>query len=168
MRNFLKIADQTIIAADKVISYSGFVIMVAVTVANVFSRFVFSISFAFMEEVAYMGLTWSIMLGICILYRYNGIIAIEVVVDKLPRIPKKVMLNMVTVFIIITVAVLLKFDWDLSINSFTRRTINLRIPYFFMYIATVISFAQIIIYSIYFLIRDNFIIKNAQNDLERR
>ena len=86
------------------------------------------------------------------LYKEHSLIAIDIIVDKLPsklRNPARI-LN----FALLTVANIffIYLSFKLSISAWVRPTASLRIPYTFIDMAATIAFTLMAIYSIKFLI----------------
>lgn len=77
----MKKLDQMLLKVTSAVGGVSFVIMVLVIVLNVFARLIFMKSFAWAEEIAYLFLNWSVFMGVCILYRHNGLVAIDVLVN---------------------------------------------------------------------------------------
>ncbi len=73
-----------------VISSIAFSIMLIVICINVFSRFFMGKSFSSAEEIAFMGFTYCVMFGACILYKRHGLIAIDIVVERFSKKTKQV------------------------------------------------------------------------------
>jgi TRAP-type C4-dicarboxylate transport system permease small subunit len=135
-----------------VISSIAFTVMLLVIIINVFSRFVFDHSFSFTEEIAFMGFTYTVFFGACMLYKEHSLIAIDILVDKLPikmryaaRIFNFALLTVANIYFVYLSTIL-------SISAWVRPTAALRIPYTFIDMATTISFFLMTIYSIKFLI----------------
>ena len=138
---------------EVIVSSTAFVIMVGVVIINVFSRFFLGRSFSFTEEVAFIGFTYSVFLGVCILYRKHSLIAIDMLVERLPEKLKQIarVLN----FALLTVAniYLVYLSTVLTISAWVRPTAALRIPYSFVDFAATLAFSIMSIYSIIFLIK---------------
>ena len=137
---------------EKVISSIAFIIMLVIVIINVFSRFVFDHSFSFTEEIAFMGFTYTVFFGACMLYKEHSLIAIDIIVDRLPpklknpvRILNFALLTLANIFFIY-------LSLKLSISAWIRPTASLRIPYTFIDMSATIAFTLMAIYSIKFFI----------------
>lgn len=129
----------------------GFVVMCLAIIINVFARFVISKSFAWAEEVSYFGFVYTVFFGVCTLYKNQAMIAIDVIVDRLPKMARRVIY--IINFAVLTVgnAIFAYYAYILTVEAWVRPTAALRIPYSFMDVAAFISFVVMCLYSIRFL-----------------
>lgn len=81
----MKKAGDALYKVECFISGAAFVVMVGVIAFNVFCRFITRSSYAWAEEIAYLGFNWAVFFGICVVYRNQGLISIDVLVDRLPK-----------------------------------------------------------------------------------
>ena len=150
MDNFL---DKVLDNISKYISCTAFAAMVIVVVLNVFTRGVLSKSLLFAEELSYIFFIYSVFFGVCVLYKRMGLIAIDIVVDRLPELIKRFVSSITFALLFVVNLVLLWFSWGLAINSWARTTPSLGIPYFFNYISPTIAFLILAYYSLRFFIK---------------
>jgi TRAP-type C4-dicarboxylate transport system permease small subunit len=129
----------------------AFVIMVAVTVVNVMFRLIIGQSFINAEEIAYIGFAYSICLGVVVLFKHNAMIAIEVVVDHLPKKAQKIIRIFNYILLFAINLVLARIGVDFAMKAWTRPMTALRIPYTFIDSAIPISFGLMTFYSARFL-----------------
>lgn len=129
----------------------GFVVMCLAIIINVFSRFVISKSFAWAEEVSYLGFAYTVFFGVCTLYKNQGMIAIDVIVDRLPKLPKRIIYIINFAVLTVGCAVLTYYSYILTVEAWVRPTAALRIPYTFMDLPALIGFFVMCLYSIRFL-----------------
>lgn len=110
----------------------SFALMVCIIAINVFSRYIFKMSFAWAEEIAYMAFNWTVYFGICLVYNKQGMISIDVLVDRLPKKAQHVI--QVFVFGLVGVINIALVIWGmrLSILGLDRLTSVLKIPYFWI------------------------------------
>jgi len=139
--------------AERVVSIAAFVIMVLMISINVFSRYILSKSFAFAEEIAYLGFNWSVFIGVCRMYRSKGLVAVDVFVDKLPAQVQKYVDLLINFVLTATNIAVAYYSIALAITGWSRRTAYLEIPYTFMYMPAAIAFVIMSITSIAFLFR---------------
>ena len=137
--------------AELIAGSTAFFIMNAAVVANVFSRFVLGISLNFSEEIAYIGFTYSVFIGVCLLFRKHALIAIDIVTEKAPAHIKHAL--SVFNFLLLTIlnAYLFYLAIKLTADAWIRPTAALRIPYTFIDFAAVYAFGQMTLYSVFFL-----------------
>lgn len=136
---------------EEIISSSAFAIMLLAVSVNVVSRYMFSKSFAWTEEIAYMAFTYVVFFGACAVYKRQGMIAIDVVVDHLPRKIQKGC-QIATYFLLsIGNATMVYYSYRLTAEAWVRSTANLRIPYAYIDVSAFIAFIFLTFYSLRFL-----------------
>lgn len=137
-----------------------FVAMILVIVMNVFARLIFMKSFAWAEEIAYLMLNWSVFMGVCYLFKHNGLVAIDVLVSALPKSAQKIVHLIIYVLMFVLNIGLIIWSWQLAMSTFTGRlTPILKIPYFWYYIAVTIAAVVLTAYSLGFIVK---ILKNEE------
>lgn len=137
---------------EELISSVAFTVMLMAVIINVFSRYFVGYSFSSSEEIAFLGFTYSVFFGLCILYKRNALITIDIIVDRLPH--KARYIARIFNFALLTVAniYLIRLSTKLSIEAWVRPTAALRIPYSFIDMSATIAFIIMTYYSIRFLI----------------
>lgn len=144
---------QLLLKIETVISGTAFTILVAVTAANVISRFLFMKSFSWTEEISHLCFNWAVFFGACILYANQGLIAIDAVVDRLPPKAKRVARALAFALIFLMCVGLVIWGVKFSLSAWVRPTAFLHIPYFFFDISVPLSAAIMAGYSVDFFIR---------------
>ncbi len=136
---------------EEMISGVGFIVMVGSTSANVISRYCLGKSFAWSEEVTYLGFAYTICMGIAFLYKKNAMIAVDVLVSHMP--PKiQHAFNLFNYFILLVANLFLFYlSVKLAAGAVTRFTTALRMPYTVIDTAAVLAFALTSFYSVRFL-----------------
>lgn len=129
----------------------GFIIMCLAIIVNVIARFIFSKSFAWAEEVSYLGFSWSVFMGICTLYKNQAMISIDVIVDRLPKTGKRVIHIINFLILLVVNAIFTYYAAILTIEAWVRPTAALRIPYTFMDFPAFVAFLVMTLYTIRFL-----------------
>lgn len=152
MTTFFKKLDACASKFTAVVGGATFVLMILVIVANVFARLIFMKSFAWAEEIAYLMLNWAVFMGVCCLYKLNGLVAIDVLVNVLPAAPKKVVALLSYSMMLVLNIGLIIWSWELALSTFTGRvTPILKIPFFWYYLAVTIAGIILAGYSVMFL-----------------
>ncbi|MGE4549106.1 MAG: TRAP transporter small permease [Intestinibacillus sp.] len=143
----MKKAGDILYKAEAVVAGASFVTMVGVIAINVLARFLLNKSFAWAEEISYMAFNWAVYFGICLVYRSQGLITIDALVDRLP--PKAQKIVQVFTFALVGAANIALVIWgmQLSIQAVARKTSMLQIPYFWIDICIPIACAILAIYS---------------------
>lgn len=134
------------------ISSIAFVVMLLAVILNVFTRYFIGYSISSSEEIAFIGFTYSVFFGVCVLYKSHALIAIDIIVDRLPQ--KAQYVARIFNFSLLTVVnmYLIYLSTKLSIEAWVRPTAALRIPYTFIDMSATIAFILLTYYSIKFLI----------------
>ena len=119
---------------------------------NVFTRYFLSFTFNWTEEVAVGSFVWVIFLGLANAYKTKGLIGVEVLTNLVPDKYQPIVL-MVTSAVVTILSSAMFYLSFLYFNTSTKITAALEVSYKYIYVAIVISFALITIYSIYFLVQ---------------
>ena len=130
---------------------TGFTAVIALIVFNVFARFLFKKSFAWVEELAYVCFTWSTFLGIAIVYKNRGLVAIDVLVNKFSEKGQHITAIVIEALLLVANVFLTIWSIDLCMKT-TRITSMLRISYKWVYLGMIISFIILTYESAGFLI----------------
>ncbi len=148
----MKKAGDILYKAEAVIAGTGFVVMMGVIIMNVLARYIFSKSFAWAEEIAYMAFNWAVYFGICIVYRNQGLVSIDALVDRLPDKARHIV--QVFTFGLVGVMNLALVVWgiQLSLDGFVRKTAILKIPYFFIDMCIPLAAVILAIYSFHYMV----------------
>ncbi|MCQ5128438.1 TRAP transporter small permease [Butyricicoccus faecihominis] len=117
---------------ETIVAGTGFVVMVGVITVNVLARFLFSKSFAWAEEIAYLSFNWAVFFGICIVYRNQGLISIDALVSRLPEGVQRAVQAFTFALVGVANIGLIVWGIELSIQGLVRSTPILRIPYFWV------------------------------------
>ena len=135
------------------ISSVAFVIMIVLITLNVISRYVLNSSINWAEEVSYLCFNWAVFFGVAIVYRYQGLTAIDLVVDKMKGKLRQAVLAFG--YLLVTLANLGLIVWgvNFSIVAWDRKSPALKIPYFFYDISIPLAAILLLLYSTRFLIK---------------
>ena len=143
----MKKAGDILYGIECVIAGLAFVVMVGVIVFNVIARYVMHSSFAWAEEISYLGFNWAVFFGICVVYRNQGLISIVVLVDHLPQKVQRVVQTLTFAVVGLANIALVIWGFQLAIQGMARTTASLAIPYFWMYIEIPIACLILMLYS---------------------
>ena len=135
------------------ITAAAFVVIVALISLNVVSRYIFLKSFNWAEEVAYLCFNWVVFLGVTIVYRYQGLTAIDLVVNRLHGPVKKAVLVLGYLLVVLTNLGLIVWGTKFSIQAWARKSPSLLIPYFFYDISIPVAGVLLFVYSLRFMIK---------------
>lgn len=152
MSKIKKIED----ALDKgaaIIASIAFVTMVILISANVILRYSLHESINWAEEVAYLCFNWTVFMGVAIVYRNQGLTAIDLVVDRLHGMAKRIVLLLGYLLVSAINVGLIIWGTKFSIVAWQRKSNILQIPYFFYDIAIPLAGVLLLIYSLTFFIK---------------
>lgn len=168
--NFKKLFNN-ILKIDYFIAIVSVAGLIGVTFFGVFMRYLFNSPFVWLEEVQLWLMVWVVFYGGAAAVRSGNHVAIEFIVDKLPKSMHKV----VTIFELTVITAVL---WFLSTNSIAliqqfvksgRVTNLLHIPYVFIYSAVPIGCFLIVLNTAILAIEELFDLKiiesEAKNDI---
>lgn len=119
---------------------------------NVITRYFLSFTFNWTEEVAVGAFVWVIFLGLANAYKTKGLIGVEVLTNLVADKYQPIVLMLTSSVVTVLSGTMFYLSYLYFLNS-TKITAALEVSYKFIYIAIVISFALITIYSIYFLVQ---------------
>ncbi len=136
----------------KIISSTAFIGMVLLISMNVFSRYVFNLSFNWAEELAYLLFNWTVFFGVAILYRYQGLTAIDALVNHMsPKVKRVALIFNYSILLAIT-SCLVVWGYVFAMNAWVRKSPSLHIPYFYYDISIPLACIILAGYSLKFLI----------------
>jgi len=144
---------KTLLKIESIISGTAFSVLIIVTTMNVFYRIFFRKTFPWAEEVSYLFFNWAVFFGACILYSQQGLIAIDALVNRLPKKARRVVRALTFVMIFILCVGLIVWGVRFSINAWMRPTAILHIPYFFFDISIPLAATIMAGYSVDFFLR---------------
>lgn len=141
------------------ISGVAFVAMVFFTSLNVICRYFFHYSINWAEEITYLAFNWAVFFGTAVVYRYQGLTAIDVLVNRLPPKGKKVVLLFDYSLLFAINISLMVWGWTFAMNAWIRKSPILGVPYFFFDVSIPLAAVIMAWYSLKFLIKT---IKNEE------
>jgi TRAP-type C4-dicarboxylate transport system permease small subunit len=112
-----------------------FVLLVAVTLLGVVMRYVLHSPLPWMIEIQLAGMVWIAFLGSAVAFRYGAHVAIEIIVDRLPRKARVIGEIVIAVIVYILLAYLV-YSSVAYLENFVksgRSTPLLEIPYYIVY-----------------------------------
>ncbi|MBQ3663598.1 MAG: TRAP transporter small permease [Clostridia bacterium] len=151
MQQLFKKIDKTVFTIAAAVSGLSFVTIVLLITMNVIARKAFSTSYAWAEEISYICFTWMTFFGAVLVYSKRGLIAIDVLVNHLPRKGRRITQIVTEALILVTNICLIVWGMTQVLQT-NRITSNLKIPYRFVYLGMVLAFLFLGYYSVKFLI----------------
>ena len=136
---------------EEYVSMTMMAVTLLVTVMNVFARYVLRNSLPWSQEVSGIAWTWAVMLGISWAYRTNLHMGIDLLVQKVGPRAKRVLF--IITYIILTVAFvfMLYMSFEMTLKGGYKLTNYFKLPYWVKYISAIISFFNMMVYSVRFL-----------------
>ena len=147
----MKKIDDFLYRFQFILAAVAFLGMIILTSANVIVRLLFSKTFAWSEELTYACFNWAVYIGICLVYRNQGMIAVGAIVDRLPKKAYRVVMTGVHAFVLVLNVCLTIWGMQLAIFAFRRTTPILKLPYFWIDLAIPVGCAMLTYYSARYL-----------------
>ncbi|MCR5073497.1 MAG: TRAP transporter small permease [Clostridiales bacterium] len=151
MQQLFKKIDKTAFTIAAAVAGVSFVTIVLLITMNVIARKGFNTSYAWAEEIAYICFTWMTFFGAVMVYSKRGLIAIDVLVNRLPQKGRRITQIGTEALILVTNVCLIIWGMTQVLNT-NRITSNLKIPYRFVYLGMVLAFVLLGYFSVRFLI----------------
>lgn len=145
---------------EETVTMAMLTVTLAVTVVNVFARYIFTSSIPWAQEVTGIAWTWTCMLGISWCYRRNMHMGVEFFIEKLKPNMHRVVLIFTFSILTIAFAFMVYMSAIIAGNGNYKFTNYFQIPYTVKYISAVIAFFNMTVYSLCFVI--NAITKPAE------
>lgn len=132
-----------------------FVLVIVLTIVNVFFRFFFStINFGWASETITMLYVWCIFVGAATVYRTRGHISIEAVIDMMSPKMQKVMRLIIDAAMLVMFAGVAWLALDYTLHGSVKVMGVLRLSYAYEYAAMPVGFGLMAIYTIPHIIED--------------
>ena len=143
LTHLMKIVDRV----ESVIAVSSLIIIVLMGAIEIVMRYIFSISFLFVYETSLLLANWMYYIGFCLVVNRGLNIEIEFFVKKLSASTRKLLAFATEVTVIILLAILLWYLWDLLMMQSTYKTDGVGIPKHWFSLPLLFCFVSIIISS---------------------
>lgn len=126
---------------DLIVSGVSVAVLVLLTAAGVFMRYVINSPFVWLEEVQMILFVWSAFFGASVTFRCGGHIAIEILVDMFPRAVQAVVKEIVFVLALLAVMYMmyLQTERGFSLIRTGRSTSILNIPQYLTYFGVALA-----------------------------
>ncbi|MBS4208122.1 TRAP transporter small permease [Bacillus sp. FJAT-50079] len=129
-------------------------IMAIVMILQVFSRFIFDLPLNWSEELARYLSIYAVFFGAAIALRYQQLIAVEALVDRVPETPRKILRIIVLVICIVFFALLFVKGIDMVERVNTQKSPAMQIPMSIPYAAVPIGAVLLIMNSLAVIIEN--------------
>jgi TRAP-type C4-dicarboxylate transport system permease small subunit len=140
---------------DIVVAGVVLVILIVLTTAGVIFRYILGSPFTWLEEVQLACMVWIVFAAGGAAFRSGNHVAIEMVVDMLPKKAQKVVSVLISVVVVLTLGYLLveSFGFLSIFVRSGRSTPMLHIPYLYIYGIAPVSFVVMIVSYFYSIIK---------------
>jgi TRAP-type C4-dicarboxylate transport system permease small subunit len=115
---------------------------------NVLLRYLFAKPIVEAEELSSLAFVWIIFVGAATVYRRHGNISIDVLVNLFPSVVQKTLDVISKVLLLIINVYVTCLAWRLFESGWEKTTFVLRIPYTVFYIAILMGYGLMSIYSV--------------------
>jgi TRAP-type C4-dicarboxylate transport system permease small subunit len=132
---------------DIIVASVVLVILIILTTAGVIFRYIIGSPFTWLEEVQLACMVWIVFAAGGAAFRTGNHVAIEMVVDMMPKKAQKVVEVLISVVVVLTLVYLLvqSFGFLSIFMRSGRSTPMLHIPYLFIYGIAPVSFVVMIV-----------------------
>jgi TRAP-type C4-dicarboxylate transport system permease small subunit len=139
---------------DIIVASVVLVILIILTTAGVIFRYIIGSPFTWLEEVQLACMVWIVFAAGGAAFRTGNHVAIEMVVDMMPKKAQKVVEVLISVVVVLTLVYLLvqSFGFLSIFMRSGRSTPMLHIPYLFIYGIAPVSFVVMIVSWFYSLV----------------
>ena len=139
---------------EEIIASLLFLATLSLVVLNVITRYVLRIGIPWSEEFATGCFVWTAFIGAAACYKHRAHVGVDVVVDRLPRIPQNVIKITVDLLMLFLCSYMFYISCIYINRSYRKPTAILGISSATFSISLTISFLDMAIWSLIFLIMD--------------
>lgn len=133
---------------ESTVSMALITVTLAVTVINVFARYLFKSSIPWAQEVTGIAWTWTCMMGISWCFRRNMHLGVDFVVEKIGPSVRRFVYIVSFLILFVAFVFMTYMSIIITINGGYKLTNYFNIPYSVKYISSVIAFFNMSVYSL--------------------
>jgi TRAP-type C4-dicarboxylate transport system permease small subunit len=134
---------------------AGFLIVTTtLVVINVILRYIFSSGITWSEEAATGCFVWSVFIGAAAIYKHRGHIGVDMVVNLLPALPKRILGILMDILLTVLNGYLSYLAFLYIMTSHTKMTPVMGISSAYISSSVLISFILMTVYSVQFVYQD--------------
>jgi len=111
----------------------SFIFLIGITFMQVLSRYIFSFSFAWSEELTRYIFVWMIFVGASLGFRYKSHIALDLVLSLMPPLGRRIMEFINAVAILVLLGVLIYYGWNTTLVAMKQNSPALYLPMGYVY-----------------------------------
>lgn len=142
---------------EEIVAGAALAMTLIITTGNVLYRYILRNTIAGYNDLAVLGFSWCIFIGISACYKRGMHYGVDVLMTVLPEKLQPILSFIIHLLLVLGCAFSTKLSWQLLIGTLTgtgRVTSYLHIPYGWMYFPAVMGFALMTFHSIRFLYLD--------------
>jgi TRAP-type C4-dicarboxylate transport system permease small subunit len=143
----MKIGKKVFFNIEEIVSSVFFTIMCISVALGVFARF-FELSLVWTDELARYTFIWSVLLGTVVVFKHKTHIMIDALSNLLPKAFNTIIQIVVRLGMLYLFFILLKYGWELTIQTWGVPTTSLEIPTGFVYLAVPLSSFLLMTYTL--------------------
>lgn len=131
-----------------------FCITLLLVMLNVITRYVFKTGIPWSEEFATGCFVWTAFIGSAACYKHRAHVGVDLMVNRLPRVPQNIVKIIIDVILTVLCAIFFVLSIKYIIRSARKPTPILGISSAYISFALVLSFLDMTIWSLIFIVRD--------------
>jgi TRAP-type C4-dicarboxylate transport system permease small subunit len=139
--------------AEEFIAGIGFVAVIAITLYNVFNRYVLERSGVWAPELAGIVFAWVVFLGASAAWKRGMHVSIDVVVTRLGQPARGIVRLLANLIVVAFLAYTTWLAVEITIAAHARQTPVLRVPFSYIYASAAIGFALMLARSLRALVQ---------------
>jgi TRAP-type C4-dicarboxylate transport system permease small subunit len=148
--------------AEEFVAGIGFVVVIAITLYNVFNRYILEQSGVWAPELAGIVFAWTVFLGASAAWKRAMHVSIDVLVTRIGDRSRHIVRILAKLLLAAFLAYTTWLAIEITVTSYTRQTPVLRIPFSYIYASAALGFALMFVRSLASLAR------TLRGDIEER
>ena len=144
-------ASAILMNLDIVVASIILAILIVLTFLGVVWRYIFNAPFTWLEEVQTSCMVWIVFAGAGAAFRSGNHVAIEMIVDLMPKSMQKIMEILISIVVVVVIGYL--FMQSIGFIQVFVKSSMLKIPYSWVYGIAIVSYFDMIISYFYALFR---------------
>lgn len=150
-----KITSKTILShMEEIVASVLFMCTLSLVVVNVITRYVFRTGIPWAEEFATGCFVWTVFVGSAACYKRRAHVGVDIIVNKLPRVPQNVVKITVDVLMLVLLVYMSYLSCFYIYKSYRKPTAILGISSATFSVSLPIAFIDMAVWSLIFIIKD--------------
>lgn len=160
--------DHAIFRLEEVVAIISLVSMVICVFTEVVFRYVLNAPLAWTEELARLSIIWLTFAGGAIVFRSRAHIRIDLLLDLLPGVPRRVLIWLIEIGLVVVLVVLAPNGWQMTVIFWPSKTPAIELPIGMMYLPVTLFSTAMIFHSMAIWIRGEATRLLSHVDMEAR